>query len=372
MFKDLKPAFNKNNIALAFAIKDSWAKYLAVVIQSIVDNSSNKNNYDIVIIANNLKEYNKNILLKNNLKNFSVRIIDITEFLKKYNMNEFFVHHVWGIEMYYRVFLPEIMHNYDKVLYCDADILLQDDIANLYNANLGDAEIGVCRTIRQIMSYHAEKDDKYYFDNVLKLNDINDYFNSGVLLMNLDLMRKTDMINRFIKTMKSIKYLMAPDQDVFNVLYNNEKKVFLGMKWNHLYYDDATLEKGKKDIRSDIFEEYKQAMQNPSLIHFAGELKPWFDSAYVHGPLYWKCARKTDYYEEILLTSIRRFANRAVKAANYKCLKKKAFKYKLMSFLAFDKDKKTRYSTYRRILKHEMRVLKAEMPAVAELFINKK
>ncbi len=364
--EQIYPAFQTNNTAVCFIIPDGWIKYLSVAIQSLIDNSSSDNNYDIIIICNNIQPYNQKLLSKYNKDNISLRIITIADYLAKYNWKEFYTHHYWGREMYYRVFLPEILSNYSKVLYCDADILLNDDIAKLYNTDMKDAEIGVCVTVRQLMNYYQNKSDKFFYDNILKLKDMNEYFNSGVLLMNLESMRQTNMIERFISTMKKLDYLITPDQDIFNVLYNDGGKMLINIRWNHIYYANTTIENNKKYYTEEVLEQYLDAQKNPGLIHFAGNLKPWLTPYYEHGNMFWNYARKTDYYEEILISTIRQISNKTVEAANYSMLKRKIFFYKLKAFFTFGV-KKDQIKTKRRFLKDYLRDLKVEFPAINKI-----
>ena len=49
----VSPAFDKNNIPVVFATDNNFVPYLGVTIKSLVENSSEENNYDIVILYSN-------------------------------------------------------------------------------------------------------------------------------------------------------------------------------------------------------------------------------------------------------------------------------------------------------------------------------
>ena len=361
--EELFPAFKVNNNVICFIVKDFWSKYLSVAIQSLVDNCSSEQNYDIIVISNDMQLFNRERILNYNSENISVRILQINDYIKKYDLSQFCTQHTWGIEMYYRVFLPEILKNFSKVLYLDADIVIVDDIAKLYNTELGDNEIGVCRTLRQLMEYHKDKQNAYFFSKILKLENMHDYFNSGVLLMNLELMRKSNMINRFINILNSLPYVQCPDQDVFNVLYKDGKKMFFDMRWNHIYFACTTIEKHMHLYEKSNFEQYKNAQMNPGIIHFAGELKPWFEPWYQHGPIFWSYARKTSFYEEIMISTVKKYSEQSVHASQYEKLQKEAFKYKLKALLSFG-NKRRKYILKRKFTKSKIYELRKNFPCL--------
>lgn len=82
--KNLYPAFDKNNIPVIFATNESFAPKLEVCLKSLINNSSPKNNYDIVIFYTNLSKQIKNQLLKLNKQNVSIRLIDKDEYIGEY------------------------------------------------------------------------------------------------------------------------------------------------------------------------------------------------------------------------------------------------------------------------------------------------
>jgi len=92
------------------------------------------------------------------------------------------------------------------VLYLDGDILIQKDLSGLCAINIDDAYAGVVNDI------------------VLTENDlhIQDYFNSGVMLLNLKLLRENNMPAALLNLRKSSTGFTYMDQDCFNLLF--EKK----------------------------------------------------------------------------------------------------------------------------------------------------
>ena len=57
------------------------------------------------------------------------------DYIRNVDKIKFFIHRHFSVEAYYRIFIPRIFKNFNKILYLDTDIIILDDIANLYNSN---------------------------------------------------------------------------------------------------------------------------------------------------------------------------------------------------------------------------------------------
>ena len=136
--EELLPAFEDNNISICFSTDKNYVPYLSTAIQSIIENTSNKYNYDIVILENGIEKYQKHKILTqiHEYKNISIRFKNINCLLSKYGelINSSMAWYTPAI--YYRYFVQDVFKNYKKVLYLDCDISLLKDIAILYNTDL--------------------------------------------------------------------------------------------------------------------------------------------------------------------------------------------------------------------------------------------
>ena len=83
--------------------------------------------------------------------------------------------------MWYRIFLPELLPGVDRVLYLDADTIAVDSLSPLWEVPLGDSYLAAVTNVFQPNHFHRPAQ--------LGLPGPKVYFNSGVLLMNLDQMR---------------------------------------------------------------------------------------------------------------------------------------------------------------------------------------
>jgi len=166
-------------------------------------------------------------------------------------------------EMYYRLlafrFLPR---DIDRILYLDPDVLVINPINELYATDLDNylfaAAYHDLLSVREI--------------NRLRLNpyEIKAYYNSGVLLMNLELQRK--LINEkeiFSFVEKNRARLIMPDQDVLNALYSKYIKTLDEKLYNYdaRYYRYYKLRNKQWDM--------DHVIRNTVIIHFCGKKKPW-------------------------------------------------------------------------------------------------
>lgn len=184
----------------------------------------------------------------------------------------------YSYEMYYRLlayrFLPTEL---DRILYLDPDILVLNPIRPLYEANI-DSYL-----------YAAAQ---HSFINIQEINkfrlnayEMDAYYNSGVLLMNLAKQRETMDINDIFAYVETYRNrLVLPDQDVLNALYSPQIKNVDERLYNYdaRYYRYYKLKSGG---RFDI----DAVLQQTVILHFCGKKKPWhknyngkFHSLYKH------------------------------------------------------------------------------------------
>ena len=115
---------------------------------------------------------------------------------------------------YFRLAIPALFPQFDKVIYSDIDIVFQQDLSRLYTDSLQQGELLAAALDLSI-------DREHYFNSKMVTSigkSASDYFNAGFLVMNLAEMRKGDFLSQVAKHSK-IKYEQN-DQDVLNILCN--------------------------------------------------------------------------------------------------------------------------------------------------------
>ena len=293
--KSILPAFGENNVPIVFSTDEAFVPVLSVMLQSIIDNSSCNNNYDIIILSKDMNDdYKGRILLMiDGYDNFSIRIINVAEYLVGYN---FYTENRKTItaETYFRLLMPELMNAYSKAIYLDGDMIANVDIAELYNIDISNYLIAASRDCDSIGRYNIpDKDIKEYRDTVLKLKYPNDYFCAGVLLMNLDMFREDFKEINLLEFATSYQWRQH-DQDILNVLCN-EKVLLLSAAWDLLR--DAG---NNKYMPGDYYYDFLEAEKHPKIVHFGGMRKPWIYFDVERGEYFWKYAGKTPFYKQIL------------------------------------------------------------------------
>lgn len=293
------PAFEQNNIAIAFAANDYFVPYMATMLESIIENAVAENNYDILILTQDITAENKKclaeIIKKHN--NFSIRYINPAYLIEGY---DFFLRGHFSLETYYRLVLPELLPDYNKVLYLDSDMVVNADVAELYHTDVNGYLLAACHDADTAGLYNGyEPKKKDYMDHVLKIKKPYDYFQAGVLLLNLDEFRKTYKTDEILKFAVSEDWQLL-DQDILNKLCEDRVK-YVDMSWN------VMVDYGKIRIKEIIHlapqwlnKMYMESRKHPKIIHYAGPEKPWLYPEMDMGKTFWQYAKNTPYYEGIL------------------------------------------------------------------------
>lgn len=297
--KKIIPFKETNNIPIVLAANNFYVPYLAVCLQSIYNNIKEKNNYDIVIFHTDITEENKKFLqcMISSYENIRLSFVNVNKRVYKYRLQA--KEHI-TTETFYRFLILDIMKLYSKVVYIDCDIVVKTDIAELYNQDIGKNLIAAVSDpdfLGQINDEH--KDTMEYVKKVMKLKDPYEYFQAGVLVFNVDELNKVTTVKDLFDMADTGLYKYS-DQDILNVIC--EGRVYkLDMAWN--FITDCERNRYAHVIRyapRDIMTLYEETKKEPKIIHYAGYLKPWNRPSEDFALDFWKVARSTPFYEEIL------------------------------------------------------------------------
>jgi lipopolysaccharide biosynthesis glycosyltransferase len=196
--------------------------------------------------------------------------------------------------MFDRLFIHKLIPEINKAIYLDADIIVEKDLSKLYETNLKNNIIGA--VIEPAFEYDVKKYG-YNAIRLMKLDIDTHYFNSGVLLLDLAKLRKTNFIDKCSKYFnKHIKNIIWPDQDVLNGVLGH-KTHFLSPEFNSEVYENNIMANeyqnyfdfyGKSLPYSE--QDIQIATYAPTILHFVGPNKPWIHPGkyYIHKEKYWK------------------------------------------------------------------------------------
>ncbi len=293
----IKPVFeSEKTLPIVFAFNNDYSKYFSVALQSIIDNSCTNKKYDIIALVTDVNERNKNLISTMLPEHFSIRFFDISECIPiEFKKIHFKILEYYSSDIYSRLFIPFLFQNYEKVLYLDSDIVVEDDISTI-NYNMQDKTLAAA--LDTIVPFLGEQKDRtFHMQEVLKLENIEKYFNSGVLLFNLKNMNLQEYKQKLMEAFK-VSELLFPDQDILNKIFQN-KVDFLPRKWN-FNSSPYVNENFYNHITGKYKEDFISARKRPNIIHFTSKYKPWNSNTNDNYERFWLYARKTPFYEEIL------------------------------------------------------------------------
>lgn len=296
--KKIQPVFSENYIPVVFSSSPEYAKYLIVAIKSLILSRSEKYNLDIIILHYSIeREMRDSISSEFSDETISVRFVSLSNGIGTY---KFSVRDGYANESFYRIALAELMDAYEKVIYLDSDIIVMSDICELYNINNPDNScIAAARDINGISaSYINYENRKQYMMDFLKLKSLVDYFQSGVMVFFVKYIREKYCFDQMLLK-ACMEGIMFGDQDVLNMIFSGDV-LYIDMKWNLIVDVDGVKFENQYCLAPiDILKEYIEGRKNPAIIHYAGT-KPWKIPDCDYSEMFWKIARTTSCYKQIL------------------------------------------------------------------------
>lgn len=287
-------------VALVLSANDYYVPYLATLMKSIKENSSDSRFYDIIVLHRDITSRNMTALKRMmKAENFSLRFFN-TDRLVKDLENRIFLRGHFRLETYFRLFMQDIIPAYNKALYLDADMVVEHDIAELFDTDVDGYLLAAVQDPDTAGLYNGyEPQKKNYMDNILKMDDPYSYFQAGTIVFNLDEFRKTYTVDELLEYAISYDWELL-DQDVLNHFAEGRVK-YVDMRWNVMMdWRDIRIEEIIGIAPKHIFEEYMEARKDPYIIHYAGPDKPWveFDSDFAD--CFWDYAERTPFLPIIL------------------------------------------------------------------------
>lgn len=265
---------NKNIVPVFMAVDDGYIPFLGVALKSVIENSSKENKYEIKILYTKVSEENKNKIKAYETENVSIEFVDLSSKLHEIE-DKLYTRNYFSNTTYFRLFIPELYPEYDKVVYIDSDTVTLADIADLYNTDMGDNLIaGIQDGAVQAIPVFQE-----YVEKVVGVIDYNNYFNAGIIVMNLKALREYKFQEKFLYMLGKIKFEVAQDQDYMNRLCKGRVKL-LGFEWNRM----PAMGKREGTI---------------NLVHYNLGCKPWYFDDVLYQEYFWKYAKETEFYDEI-------------------------------------------------------------------------
>ncbi|KZX12196.1 glycosyltransferase family 8 protein [Methanobrevibacter curvatus] len=257
-----------NRVPIVFITDENYVIPTSVSIVSLITNKNKSTFYDIFIIADNLTLKHKEKLISMQNSDVRINIIDFSS--EKFEKMHVFKEKALCVATKAALLkfeIPNIFPSEDKILYLDGDIIVKKDLKELFSKNIEKYYVA------------AVHDTGKLYSNRQHL-EIPTYFNSGMMLLNLEYLRKDNISNLLIKTKKELKDMNLMDQNVFNIVLHDEKVKLIDIKFNFLLIN---LHRAKKKYKFEqINSLFRTSYQNLEdiekkavIIHFASADKPW-------------------------------------------------------------------------------------------------
>lgn len=226
-------------INICYSSDKNYAKYLYLSMASVLANKAEDDEICFYILDGGLSADDKEKILELKDKT-DCFILFINVDKDKFSICPMEGLKTLPITAYYRLGIPSEIQNVSKIIYLDCDIEVKTSLKDFYNTDINGY-------------YFAAVEDISNTTHCKRLN-LSMYYNSGVLLMNLDMLREkrfTENIFDWIKEHR--EELFLHDQDVLN-LYCKDLIKTVDKKWNAQVYM--------------IDEDYNKVAKNASVVHY--------------------------------------------------------------------------------------------------------
>lgn len=260
-------------IEITFSLYDKDGKYslrVAVSMVSIMETISEKRKIRFHLLHDDTLTEDNKIKFKQLIKNYNQEILFYYVKLEKNSYIKLRDIDLYSPGALYRLKLADLV-NVNKIIYLDADIICNLDIRNLFEENINDYAIGAILD-KEVLAQDNITNNKLYRNVPL---DLIRYFNSGVILFNLEYIRKNyDMFKETMNFLGKYPNIPYSDQAALNFLFQKKCR-FLNCKYNW---------------------GVKKGENNECIYHFSGiEDKPWNFKTSPLRILYWKYFLKTPW-----------------------------------------------------------------------------
>lgn len=273
-----KSYLKENSVNICFTCNQKYIPHCEVAVYSMLSNASKDRYYDILILHKDINSRWQDRIkrLETLLPNVTIRFVHIKEpyLIKKYKTPGYLT-----IESTYRLLLmSEDYQEYDKMIYMDSDVVVEGDIAELFDLDLQGNAIGAMECLVSRYDSYAKRaifaDNKPYNiddyrEKVLALKFPERYFHSGVIVFDLEKARQIADAEKLMEILTTHHY-QGGDKETLNIAYN-QSVYLIEPKWNYL----NALERLKNNEDEKVSQMYHDIPDEKAVIHYVGAAKPW-------------------------------------------------------------------------------------------------
>ncbi|NLE15486.1 MAG: glycosyltransferase family 8 protein, partial [Spirochaetales bacterium] len=226
------PSWKNDAVPVVFASNERFAPALGVCMHSLLAYASPERYYDIAVLESDLSDDSKHrlLLLCSRYPMVQLQFFNPQHLLKGHRIQKNPTDHI-SLETYYRFLIADILPQYSKVLYLDCDTVILDDVAKLFDVQLGDNVLAAALD-PEIPSMAMGEDPslKEYMQTVLAMRMDDPYLQAGVLVIDLRRMQNLHSVDEWIALAGERRYRYN-DQDILNKECKG-RFLQLPMEWN--------------------------------------------------------------------------------------------------------------------------------------------
>lgn len=274
-----------NIIPIVFAFDRNWSNPACVCLFSLMENAHKTTFYDIFILHSKSEPINKVKLdiIPQHFNNCRIQYIEV---------DNIFDHsfEIRGIttSTYYRLLIPLLIRQYDKIIYSDVDVIFRNDLWSIYNStDLSDAYIAGVNTLS-----HCIPDLKQYYEKQIRI-DPSKIIYAGNIILNSKAMREDGIIDVFIR--KARESFRFQDMDIINIVCSGKIKYLPPSFCVTTYFYQLAIENREILARYWSDNEIKNALKNGT-VHYNGQ-KPWKGYC-LNFDIWWEYYRKSPFFDE--------------------------------------------------------------------------
>lgn len=276
-----------NIVPIIFAIDKNVVMPCGVTLTSLLINARFDTFYDVYILYNssslNSDDIHKLERIKNIYSNCSLTFRDVGNIFQSISVSGHMT-----VETYYRILIPDLFSQFDKVIYADIDLIFQQDLFDIYSSSLENSEyIAAVLDLVLVEQNYAESDLPQLINSTPY-----DYVNAGFLIMNLELLRNESIKNEFAKHLK-IKYNQN-DQDIINIVCRNRIEK-LPQEFNFQLSHFVNFYWGKTEVND--LPTFKELFSKGTL-HYTGPNKPWNSLNCLCADTWWYYYKRSVFYND--------------------------------------------------------------------------
>lgn len=274
-----------NIIPIVFTFDDNLLQPACVCISSLLQSADQDTFYDIFILHSDKCDFSSSVLASYPLIFQNCKLTFRTvkgEFESAFEIR--------GITntAYYRLLIPELIPEYDKIMYSDVDVIFREDLSVYYDTDLsGYYMAGVDNA--SALRPEVQK----YIKDTLGIDHKYGHYYSGNLIINSSLIIKDNIIPRFRELAK--RDFHQQDMDIINIACYGKIKALAPAFCLTNFLTDLIVNRHDEMLCYFSEEELKHALDY-GIVHYNGP-KPWKEFC-VNFDIWWEAYRKSPVYDE--------------------------------------------------------------------------